>query len=52
MMALLCFVSGAIIRIVLEFDLGKKNRRNHAFAFVFILISLLTNMLSYMNTTL
>lgn len=52
MIALICFISGVTIRAFLEFDLLSSARRNHAFALGCIMLSLLSNMMSYMNTTL
>jgi hypothetical protein len=50
--ALLCFITGAATRTILEFDLLTKRRRNLGLGIGCIMLSLLCSMLSYMNETL
>jgi hypothetical protein len=50
--SLLCFITGATTRAILEFDLLTKRRRNLGLGIGCIMLSLLCSMLSYMNETL
>lgn len=51
-MALLFFLSGIIVRAIIEFDLLKRAHRNHAIGLILVFTSLISQMLSYINTTL
>lgn len=52
LVALLNFLTGITLKLVLEFKLLAKKRRNHLFAIVGIMTAVLTHLLSYINSTL
>lgn len=52
LVALISFIAGVNNRVILEFNLLGKDRRFHLLALVSTMVSIATNMLSYINRTL